>query len=300
MNTPTTQTFDLRTKLKHYAQLIRFNRPIGTLLLLWPTLTALWIAAEGFPGWTLFWVFLAGTFFMRSAGCAINDYADRDIDLLVARTQNRPITSGAISPKEALIVAAGLAFCSFLLLFFTNLNTMLMSVIALFLAAIYPFSKRFTHLPQLFLGAAFSWAIPMAFTAVGTPLSKTTWLLFIATVLWAMVYDTMYAMADREDDLKIGVKSTAILFGDADVLIVSVVQLMVILTLIIVGKQIGLSAYYFAGVAVASGFSIYHYTLIRKRDPIKCFSAFLNNNYFGLSVFAGVYLHYMFAAEQSI
>ncbi len=300
MNRPTTQTIDLNTRLKLYAQLIRFNRPIGTLLLLWPTLVALWIAAGGFPGWTLFLVFLTGTFFMRSAGCAINDYADRDIDLLVERTKDRPIASGAISPKEALIVAASFALFSFSLLLFTNINTMLMSVVALFLAAIYPFSKRFTHLPQLFLGAAFSWSIPMAFMAVGAPLNKTTWLLFIGTVLWAMVYDTMYAMADREEDLKIGVRSTAILFGDADVLIISVMQFMVILTLVMVGKQEELSAYYFGGVLIATGLAIYHHTLIRKRDPKKCFSAFLNNNYFGLSVFIGVFLHYMFAAQQSL
>ncbi|MCB1755512.1 MAG: 4-hydroxybenzoate octaprenyltransferase [Gammaproteobacteria bacterium] len=289
------QSHGLRWRLQQYALLVRLHRPIGTLLLLWPTLSALWIAAEGFPGWTLFMVFLLGTLLMRSAGCAINDYADRNIDRHVSRTRERPLTSGIITESEALAVAGTLALLAFLLLFLTNATTILLSFVGLLLAIIYPFSKRFTNLPQLFLGAAFSWGIPMAYTAVGVPLQKTTWLLFIASVLWALVYDTLYAMVDREDDLKIGVKSTAILFGEADVLIVSIIQIMVLLTLLLVGRQLGMSLYYYLGLLVASGFAVYQFTLIRKREPQKCFAAFLNNNYFGLAVFAGIVLHYAVA-----
>ncbi len=282
----------LFSRLRHYALLVRLHRPIGILLLLWPTLWALWIAARGFPGWTVFLVFLFGTALMRSAGCAINDFADREIDRHVKRTKDRPLTSGEISSSEALGVAAFLAFIAFLLLFFINTKTILMSLVALALATIYPFSKRFTHLPQLFLGAAFSWSIPMAYTAVGAELDKVTWLLYIASLLWAVVYDTMYAMVDREDDIKIGVKSTAILFGDADIAIVPMIQFMVIFTLLLVGHQSDMSAMYYFALAGASCLFVYQFLLIRGRNPQQCFKGFLNNNYFGMVIFAGIFLHY--------
>ncbi|HBR98054.1 MAG TPA: 4-hydroxybenzoate octaprenyltransferase [Gammaproteobacteria bacterium] len=291
-----TSNHGLFFRLQQYALLVRLHKPIGILLLLWPTLWALWIAADGFPGWTLFLVFFTGTVLMRSAGCAMNDYADQHIDRHVSRTRERPLTSGRISAAEAVGVAIVLAFCAFLLLFLTNYTTLLMSIVALALATIYPFSKRFTHLPQLFLGAAFSWGIPMAYTATETPLDKTTWLLFIASVLWALAYDTMYAMVDRKDDLKIGVKSSAILFGEADVPIIVTTQLMMLATLALVGQQEGLSQYYFGGLLLALCLAVYQFFLIRNRAPSKCFDAFLNNNYFGMVVFAGIFLHYANAA----
>ncbi len=279
-------------RLKNYARLTRINRPIGIFLLLWPTLCALWIAAGGFPGWTLFLVFVAGTVLMRSAGCAVNDFADRDIDLHVARTKDRPLTTGKITSKEALLIFATLSVCAFLLLLLTNTKTILLSFIGLFLAVIYPFSKRFTRLPQLFLGAAFSWGIPMAYAAVGEPLGTTTWLLFIASVLWALVYDTMYAMVDREDDLKIGIRSTAILFGNADIIIITTIQLVVLCIWVLVGWLGQMSLFYYAGLLLAFGFAVYQYTLVQNREPQKCFAAFLNQNYLGMAIFVGVVLHY--------
>ncbi len=292
--TPQT-SMSMFSRLKQYAFLIRLHKPIGILLLLWPALWGLWMAADGFPGWTLLLVFVTGTILMRSAGCAINDFADRDIDQHVARTHDRPLTSGKISGTEAILVAAVLAIFAFSLLFLTNYKTMLLSIVALVLAAIYPFSKRFTHLPQLFLGAAFAWGIPMAYAAVDVPLDKTTWLLFIASVLWTLAYDTMYAMVDRKDDLKIGVKSSAILFGDADVLIITVIQAMVLMTLALVGKQESFGIYYFGSLGVALCFALYQLMLIKNRVPRKCFAAFLNNNYFGMAVFVGIFLQYYVA-----
>ena len=285
------------SRLKQYALLIRLHKPIGILLLLWPVLWALWLAADGFPGWTLFLVFTAGTILTRSAGCAINDFADRNIDRHVARTRERPLTSGKITSGEALAVAVVLALAAFSLLLFTNQKTMLMSVVALVLATVYPFSKRFTYLPQLFLGAAFAWGIPMAYTAVDVPVDRTTWLLFIAAVLWTLAYDTMYAMVDRKDDLKIGVKSSAILFGDADVPIIAATQVMVLFTLFLIGRQESLDLYYQGGLILALCLALYQLNLIKTRAPRKCFSAFLNNNYFGMAVFAGIFLHFYHAAE---
>lgn len=279
-------------RLEQYSQLTRLDRPIGILLLLWPTLWALWIAAEGWPDPLVLFVFISGVILMRSAGCAINDYADRDIDPHVERTVNRPLAAGRISEKEALAVFAGLSISAFLLVLLMNRLTIYMSVVGLLLAASYPFMKRFHYMPQVHLGAAFGWAAPMAFTAQANEITPVTWLIFMATVLWATAYDTMYAIADRKDDLKIGVKSTAILFGDADKLIIGMLQLLLLLDLILIGNRSGLGLFYYLGLCAASGFAIYQQYLIKDRDPQKCFRAFLNNNWFGLSVFAGILVDY--------
>ncbi len=279
-------------KAEYYAYLIRFDRPIGTLLLLWPTLWALWIAAKGWPDNTVLFVFVAGVFLMRSAGCAINDYADRDIDPHVARTQNRPLAAGLISPKEALIVFAVISALAFLLVLLLNKLTIYMSFVGLALAASYPFMKRYHYMPQVHLGAAFGWAVPMAFTAQANEITPVTWLLFIATVLWATAYDTMYAMADRDEDIKIGVKSTAILFGDGDRLIIGILQVLLLLDLILIGRQSQLGLYYYLGVMVAAGLGVYQQYLIKDREPKKCIQAFLNNNWLGMAIFVGIFVDY--------
>jgi len=289
----------LAQKLKQYALLIRLDKPIGILLLLWPALIALWIAAKGWPDTDVLLVFVAGVFLMRSAGCAINDYADREIDRHVARTKNRPLTSGKISEKEALIVFATLSIAAFLLVLLMNPLTIVMSFIGLILAASYPFMKRHHYLPQVHLGAAFGWAVPMAYTAQTNELSPVAWLLFIATVLWATAYDTMYAMVDREDDLKIGVKSTAILFESADKLIIGIIQATLILCLIMIGLRAELGGFYYAGVLVATYLAVWQQYLIRHRQPAECFKAFLNNNWFGLAVFVGVFLEYQIGGMTS-
>ncbi|MES9869336.1 MAG: 4-hydroxybenzoate octaprenyltransferase [Sedimenticola sp.] len=280
-------------RLKRYAALIRFDRPIGTLLLLWPALWALWIAGEGNPRWEVVVIFLLGTFLMRSAGCAINDYADRNIDGHVERTRNRPVASGLVSPKEALGVFAVLSLIAFGLVLLLNWQTVLLSFVALALAAVYPFMKRYTHLPQLVLGMAFAWAVPMAFMALTENVPPNAWLLYIATVIWALVYDTQYAMVDREDDLKIGVKSTAILFGEYDVAMILLLQVSMLGVMVLVGVKEELTLFYYLGLAVAAMLVVYQLTLIRKRDPAGCFKAFLNNNYFGMAVFLGLLAHYL-------
>ncbi|HEX2238348.1 MAG TPA: 4-hydroxybenzoate octaprenyltransferase [Gammaproteobacteria bacterium] len=280
-------------KLKEYALLVRLNRPIGAFLLLWPMLWALWIAADGRPNARVLWVFVAGVILMRSAGCAMNDFADRDIDPKVARTRDRPLARSAISPPEALAVAGLLSLIAFGLVWLTNTLTVWMSVVGALLAASYPFMKRVHSLPQVHLGAAFGWAVPMAFTAqTGMPPTATGWLIFIAAVLWATVYDTQYAMADRADDVKVGVKSTAILFGDADRAIIGIIQIVLLLDLIVIGQWAGLGIYYYLGLGVAAALAIYQQLLIANREPQRCFRAFLNNNYFGLAVFAGIALDY--------
>ena len=283
-------------RLKQYAILVRLNRPIGILLLMWPTLISLWIAAQGWPDLKILIVFVLGVVLMRSAGCAINDYADRHIDGSVSRTRDRPLVSGKVSEKEALLVFAALSICAFGLVLLMNKLTIMMSIAGVLLAASYPFMKRYHFLPQVHLGAAFGWTVPMAFTAQANELTPVTWLLFFATVLWTTAYDTMYAMADREDDLKIGVKSTAILFGPLDRKIIGIIQAMLILNLILIGQRAELSGFYFTGVAVATVFAAWHQYLIKDRDPQKCFQAFLNNNWFGLSIFIGVVLDYQFGA----
>lgn len=283
---------DLRTRLDLYLQLIRFDKPIGSYLLLWPALWALAIAAEGSPdGWILF-VFVAGVFLMRSAGCAINDYADRDIDLHVARTRERPLTSGKITAREALAVFALLSLVALLLVLTLNRLTVVLAVGGLLLAASYPFMKRYHYLPQVHLGAAFSWSIPMAFAAVAGEVPKEAWLLYVAAVIWTVAYDTVYSMVDREDDLEIGVKSTAILFGEYDRLIVALLQLMFILALLLIGLDLEFTAPYFVGLAVAALLLGFEQFLIADRAPAHCFVAFLHNHWVGAAVFAGIMGHY--------
>lgn len=282
-------------KLRLYAELIRLNRPIGIYLLLWPTLWALWFASEGLPDIKILMIFMLGVFLMRSAGCAINDYADRDIDLHVARTKDRPITSGKISAKEALGVFAVLVLIAFFLVLQLNLNTILLSIIAVILAASYPFMKRFHHFPQIHLGAAFAWAIPMAYTAItNMPPPLEAWLLFIAALLWTTAYDTQYGMIDREDDLKIGVKSTAILFGEYDNLINGSLQIISLILISWVGLLNHLGIVFYLSILFAAGLIVYQQLLTQDRDPEKCLRAFLNNNWLGMILFIGI------AADYSI
>ncbi|VAW61377.1 4-hydroxybenzoate polyprenyltransferase [hydrothermal vent metagenome] len=279
-------------RLEQYSLLIRLDRPIGIYLLLWPTLWALWIAAKGMPDPLVLFVFVSGVFLMRSAGCAINDFADRDIDPHVARTKDRPLAAGRISSKEALVVFLSLSITAFALVLLMNTLTIYMSFVGVVLAASYPFAKRFHYMPQVHLGAAFGWAAPMAFTAQANEVTAVTWLIFMATVLWATAYDTMYAMADREDDLKIGVKSTAILFGEADKIIIALLQILLIFDLILIGRSSELGLFYYLGLGVASCLSIYQQFLIKDRDRQKCVQAFINNNWFGLVVFVGIFVDY--------
>lgn len=281
-------------RLEQYALLIRLDRPIGILLLLWPTLIALWIAAQGWPDGKILAVFVCGVVLMRSAGCAINDFADRHIDGSVARTKNRPLVSGRVSEKEALAVFVALALCAFSLVLLLNRLTIMMSVAGALLAASYPFMKRYHFLPQVHLGAAFGWTVPMAFTAQANELTPLTWLLFLTTVLWTTAYDTMYAMADRADDLKIGVKSTAILFGTLDRVMIGIIQAMLIFALVLIGQRAELSGFWYTGVAAATVLALWQQYLIRNRVPEQCFQAFLNNNWFGLVLFAGLALDYQF------
>ncbi len=278
-----------------YAQLVRLDKPIGILLLLWPALIALWIAAQGWPDTLVLCVFVVGVILMRSAGCAINDYADRHIDNKVERTKQRPLTSGKISEKEALLVFASLSLMAFTLVLLLNELTIWMSLGGIVLAVSYPFMKRYHYLPQVHLGAAFGWAAPMAYTAQANEVTTITWLIFLATVLWATAYDTMYAMVDYDDDIKIGVKSTAILFGNQDRLIIGIIQLLLILNLLLIGHRAGLSGFYYLGVSAASLFAIYQQYLIKDRNRELCFKAFLNNNWFGMMLFIGVFLDYQFA-----
>jgi 4-hydroxybenzoate polyprenyltransferase len=283
----------IRRRLSLYARLTRMHRPIGTLLLLWPTLWALWIAAEGPPTPHLLLVFVLGTFLTRSAGVAINDTADRNIDPYVARTVDRPLATGEVSPREALAVAAVLLLAAFGLVLTTNRFTVLLSLAAIPIIAIYPFMKRHTYIPQFVLGVAFSWGIPMAFAAQLNELTKITGLLFIANLLWTVIFDTIYAMVDREHDLKIGVKSTAILFADADRAFIGIMQAMMLIVLVIIGLQLKLEMFYNLALLLVAGFMIYHQYLIKDRDEKQCFRAFLNNNWLGATVFAGIFLSYL-------
>ncbi len=283
----------LAQRIKEYALLMRLDKPIGTLLLLWPTWWALWIAAEGFPDISVFIVFTAGVFLMRSAGCVINDYADRKIDGQVERTKHRPLAENRIAAKEALFLFAGLALTAFVLVLFMNTLTIMLSFVGALLAASYPFMKRFTNLPQVVLGTAFAWSIPMAFAAQTGSVPLVAWILFLATILWTTAYDTMYAMVDRKDDLQIGVKSTAILFGQYDKIIIAGLQIGTLILLYIAGVYLQLDSLYYSGLLIAGGFAIYQQILIKNRDEKQCFNAFLNNNWFGMSVFAGLFLHYL-------
>jgi 4-hydroxybenzoate polyprenyltransferase len=273
---------------------MRLDRPIGIWLLLWPTLWALWLAGLGRPDQRIFAVFVAGVVLMRSAGCVINDYADRGFDPHVERTRDRPLAAGRISPVEALILFAVLALAALALALQLNKLTLLYAVAGAFLAVTYPFIKRFLSVPQLYLGVCFGWAIPMAFAAQLEHVPKVGWLLFLANVLWVTVYDTIYAMVDRDDDVRIGVRSTAILFGDSDRHIIAVLQAMTLVSLILIGRITRLGTWYWLGLAVGAIFFAHHLWLIRNRDRAECFRAFLGNHYFGMSVFAGILLNYIF------
>ena len=283
----------IKNRSLNYALLMRFDRPIGIYLLLWPTLWALWIAGQGQPSVKNTFIFIMGVILMRAAGCVINDFADRNIDPFVKRTERRPLATGAVSTKEAIVIFIALGLIAFVLVLFTNWLTFGLSFAALFLAMLYPFTKRHTYMPQAFLGLAFGWAVPMAFAAETGSVPLVAWLILTATVLWATAYDTMYAMVDRDDDIRIGVKSTAILFGDADVMIIGAIQVLFFITLLIVGNKLQLGMYYYLGVMVAAGFGGYQQYLIWEREPAKCFKAFLNNNWVGAAVFVGIVLHYM-------
>jgi len=275
-----------------YYLLMRFDRPIGIFLLLWPTLWALWIAAEGVPDGDVLTVFVLGVVLMRAAGCVINDIADRDFDPHVSRTQGRPIAAGRVGVKEALALFAFLCLLAFALVLTMNRLTIMLAIVGVVLAAIYPFVKRYTHLPQIFLGMAFGWSVPMAFAAQTGTVPVVAWLVFIATILWATAYDTMYAMVDRDDDVRVGVRSTAILFGDADRVIIAFIQGLLIFVLIMIGQRQALGLYYYASLLFAVGFLLYQQYLIRARVPSQCFRAFLNNNWLGLAVFIGLVLQY--------
>ena len=279
-------------KLALYFRLIRADKPIGILLLLWPTLIALWMASSGKPDPMLVVIFVVGTALMRSAGCAINDYADRDFDRHVKRTAERPLTSGRIKPWEALMVAAALAVVSFLLILPLNALTKQLSVAAVIIAGTYPYFKRFFAIPQAYLGIAFGFGIPMTFAAVQNQVPALAWWLLVANVFWAVAYDTEYAMVDRDDDLKIGIRTSAITFGRYDVLAVMLCYGVALAIDLLCGWLLGLRWWFVGGVAVAAGIAIYHYTLIRTRDRMGCFAAFRHNNWLGAALFAGVALDY--------
>ena len=282
----------MTTKFRAVLQLIRFDRPIGTYLLLWPTLGALWIAAQGTPDYLLLAIFITGTFLMRSAGCIINDIADRNVDGAVARTQGRPLVTGVLTTNEAIALFLGFCLAAFVLVLFTNTLTIALSLGGVLIASAYPFAKRYTNLPQLVLGVAFSFGIPMAFAAQRGDLPSALWLLFVGNLLWTVAYDTQYAMVDRVDDAKIGIKSTAILFGDADRLIIGILQGLSLLTLFMAGRRFELGLVYNLSLLVAASLFIYHQYLIKNRDPEACFKAFKHNNWVGLIIFMGVVLHY--------
>lgn len=275
-------------KYKAYARLMRLHKPIGILLLLWPTLWALWLAAHGLPDIKVLIIFILGVVIMRSAGCVINDIADRNFDGHVARTQQRPLVTGAVTLKEALVLFSLLCCGALILFFFLNRFTQYLAIVALLLAIIYPFSKRYTHWPQLVLGVAFGWAVPMAFVAQTNQLTSTAWLLFLVAILWPLAYDTIYGMVDREDDRKIGIKSTALLFEKWDRLFVGVIQITVLLLLIRVGMLEKLAAWYYLSLVIAALLMGYQQYLIKGRNPAKCFKAFLNNNWVGLVIFLGL------------
>ncbi len=282
----------LTERLSLYAQLTRLNRPIGTLLLLWPTLWGVWIAGAGRPAWFIVLIFALGTLLMRSAGCAVNDYADRDFDKHVKRTRERPVTSGRISPKEALVVAGVLTLLALCLILPLNRLTLLLSVPAVFLAASYPFTKRFFAIPQAYLGIAFGFGIPMSFAAVQNTVPAIAWLLLAANIFWCIAYDTEYAMVDRDDDIRLGIHSSALFFGKHDVAAVMGCYAAALALLACAGRLAGLHALYYAGLAAAGGIALYHYTLIRRRQREQCFRAFLHNNWFGAAVFAGIVANY--------
>jgi len=291
----TTEPPRWRSRLREYARLMRLDRPIGIWLLMWPVLWALWISANGHPDEKIFVIFVIGTFVMRSAGCVMNDFADREFDPHVRRTADRPLAKQSVSPAEALALFGVLGIIALALLIPLNRPTQVLAVIGGVLAVTYPFLKRFFALPQAYLGLAFSWSVPMAFTAQTGELPLIAWVLFVAGVLWTTAYDTIYAMVDREDDLVIGIRSSAILFGKADRGIIALLQTGAVAGLALVGHLTGMGRWYWAGLAVAAAFSVYQQYLIRHRNPGDCFRAFLNNNLFGLAIFGGILLDYLFS-----
>ncbi len=282
-----------KDRLYQYYLLMRMDKPIGTWLLLWPTFWALWIAAQGIPPLSIIIIFALGVFVMRSAGCVINDYADRKIDKHIERTKNRPLTSGKVSSREALSLFFVCILIAFILVLFLNLYTILLSFIALFFAAVYPFMKRYTHYPQIVLGMAFSCAIPMGFAAQLNTIPAIAWILYGVTILWIVSYDTMYAMADREEDLKIGVKSTAIIFADYDKLMIALLQILFTLGMFYIAWSLQAGVFFYLGIIASMGFSVYQQYLIRHRDKNTCFQAFLNNHWLGMVIFMGIFLDYL-------
>lgn len=285
---------ELLNQMRQYGRLMRLDRPIGIWLLLWPTLWALWIASEGRPTPRVFIVFALGVIVMRSAGCVMNDFADRNIDGAVARTRDRPLATGQVTAVEAIVLFVALALIAVALVLTLDRLTQMLAVVGAALTVLYPFTKRFIAAPQLILGAAFGWGVPMAFAAETGEIPRLAWLIFLTAVIWGVIYDTMYAMADREDDRKIGVKSTAILFGSADVFIVTMLQIVMLLALLLIGAAAKLDGWYTGGVLVAAAFMFYQFFLIRDRDPAGCVQAFLNNRFVGASVFIGILLDYTF------
>ncbi|WP_368888088.1 4-hydroxybenzoate octaprenyltransferase [Proteus columbae] len=281
-----------QSKWQAYSRLMRIDKPIGALLLLWPTYWALWIATKGFPDWHILIVFTIGVFSMRAAGCVINDFADRKIDGSVERTKNRPLPSGAVTEKESKILFIVLVLLSFALVLTLNTMTIWLSVAGLALAWFYPFVKRFSNLPQLILGMAFGWSIPMGFAAVSESLPLVCWLLFLVNIIWSVVYDTQYAMVDRNDDIKIGVKSTAILFGRYDKIIIGILQLVMLALLVGIGILLNLKGIYYWSLLLVTALFIYQQKLIAERERAPCFQAFMNNNYVGFVLFAGILFSY--------
>lgn len=279
-------------RLYLYSKLIRLDRPIGILLLLWPTLWGLWFAAKGIPPLSILAIFVTGTILMRSAGCAVNDYADREFDKYVTRTRQRPVTSGQIAPFEALMVASVLTFVAGLLLFFLPKQVWLWAIAAVFFAVSYPFTKRFFSIPQVYLGIAFGLGIPMAYVVIQGSVPSIAWLLVIANIFWALAYDTEYAMVDREDDRKLGIRTAALTFGKLDVVMIMLSYMIALSILGVIGWQMQMRKIYFSALVVAALIMIYHFTLIRKREPTQCFQAFLHNNWFGGVIFLGIALDY--------
>jgi 4-hydroxybenzoate polyprenyltransferase len=285
---------ELVGQLRNYGKLMRVDKPVGIWLLLWPTLWALWLAGEGTPDQGLFVVFVIGVVIMRSAGCVLNDYADRKIDPYVERTRTRPIASGRVAPAEALVLFVALSLIAIGLATMLNRPAQLLAIVAGGLTVAYPFVKRFVSVPQFVLGAAFGWAVPMAFAAQTGEIPELAWLVFGTAVIWAVIYDTFYAMVDREDDLKVGVKSTAILFGEVDIFVIAGLQLLMLVALVLMGYRANLGLWYFLSVMISGMMMAYHLWLARDRQPASCFAAFLHNHYIGMTIFIGIVLHYTF------
>ncbi|OAJ70460.1 4-hydroxybenzoate polyprenyltransferase [Methylobacillus sp. MM3] len=286
---------NVMARLDAYERLMRLDKPIGILLLLWPTLWALWISSNGHPDWLIVWIFMLGTVLMRSAGCVMNDYADRKFDAHVERTRSRPLATGEVSPREALVLAGVLSLLAFGLVLLLNKLTVLLSVCALFLAMTYPYTKRFISIPQAYLGVAFGFGIPMAFAAHNGTIPPLAWALLAANIFWAVAYDTEYAMVDRDDDIKIGIRSSALFFGRYDIAAVMACYVVMLGILAWVGMEVRLHWPYYVGLAMASVIALYHYTLIRARERGACFKAFLHNNWLGAVIFAGLFASYRLA-----